>query len=369
MDKEHIIPWYYNKFFMYAVACLLILTCIFLIYQVFFLVSPIFAFISSIFPPIIISLLFYYILRPIVYFLESYHVPRVVSIMSIYLILAVFLGVFFTYIGPVLANQIVAIANTSVDALERMQQTSTTLTIGPYTIDWVYELGQRLIGVLKDVTVVVSHNLVDFLGVITRVTTILAVIPFIVFYLLKEDQDFSSKFLEVFPNDFYREITKTLKNIDTTLSKYITGLVIIAASVGILLFITYLIIGLKYALILSIIAVVLTSIPFVGPFLAITPALFVGFTESPFMALKVAIGFVIVQQIESNLISPLVIGQRLNIHPLTIILLLLAAGTLYGLLGLILATPIYALAKVIIQNLSHIYRVRYNKIKASLSNP
>jgi predicted PurR-regulated permease PerM len=102
------------------------------------------------------------------------------------------------------------------------------------------------------------------------------------------------------------------------------------------------------------------TIPFLGPFLAITPALFVGLSDSPFMVFKVLVVFIIVQQLESNVISPQVIGQRLNIHPLTIILLLLAAGSLYGLIGLLLATPVYALAKVLLWNTFQIYNLHYS---------
>jgi predicted PurR-regulated permease PerM len=369
MDKDQLIPWYYNKFFKYLVEIVLILTGTFLVYQLFFLVHPILNFIYSVFPPIIISFLIYYLFRPIVYTLESLHIPRVLSIMAIYLISACFLVIFFIYIAPFLANQVTAIANTSVQALERIQQGDKTISFGSYTIDWQYEIGQRLVGALKDITIALSRNLVDFLGILTRITTILVVIPFIVYYLLKEDSDFSSKFSESFPANFRGEVKNIVRDVDSTLSKYITGLMIIALSVGIMLFFVYLFIGLKYALILSLIAVIFTSIPFLGPFLAVTPALLVGFADSPVMAFKVLIGFVIVQQIESNIISPQVIGQRLNIHPLTVILLLLAAGTLYGLLGLIFVTPLYALMKVIFGSLYKIYMLRHPKIKASLSMP
>lgn len=78
------------------------------------------------------------------------------------------------------------------------------------------------------------------------------------------------------------------------------------------------------------------------------------------MILKVIIVFVIVQQTESNIISPLIIGHRLHIHPLTIILLLVAAGSLYGLVGLLLATPVYAITKVLAANLYKIYQLRFS---------
>lgn len=370
-DSENIviIPWYYNRFFKYAVGTLLVLTILFLFYQVAFFLKPISDFVSSLFLPIVFAFLFYYLLRPIIYFLEGFHIPRPVSIVFIYIVIALFIVLFFAYLGPILANQISAIANTSVAALEKVQGDSQIITIGPFTFDWGEEIGKRLVGILNEITVALSRNLVDLLGIITRVAAILVVIPFIVYYLLKEDHDISSKFLHSVREDFAREVRKILKNVDLTLSNYITGLVLISISVGTMLFIGYLFIGLKYALILSVIALIFTTIPFVGPFLAITPALLVGFSEGPMMALKVAVVFIVVQQIESNIVSPQIMSHRLNIHPLTIILLLLAAGTLYGLLGLILITPMYAVAKVVLDSFYKIYRLRYPQLKAKLSSP
>ena len=96
-------------------------------------------------------------------------------------------------------------------------------------------------------------------------------------------------------------------------------------------------------------------------------AILVGLSDSPLMVIKVVVVFVIVQQFEANFLSPQVLGQRLNIHPLTIILLLLAAGSLYGLPGLILATPLYALAKVLVENAYKIYQWHYSHLKKNSS--
>lgn len=369
-DGERIIyHWYHNKFFQYGIGILLVLTIIFVFYQIAFLVAPVFNFISILFAPIVISFLFYYLLRPIVYFFETYHVPRTVSIVGIYIILAIVLIVFLANVVPILGEQITQIANTSVAKLENLQGSSRTLTIGPYSINIEKEIQQSLTYFLQQATAILSKNLIELLSIITRVAAIMIVIPFILFYLLKEDNDFSSKFLKHVPGDFGKEVQKTLKNVDSTLSSYIQGLVLISLSMGFLLFIAYFAIGLNYALILSFIALIVTTIPFVGSFMAITPALLVGLSQSPFMGLKVAIVFIIIQQLESNVISPQIIGQRLHIHPLTIILLLLAAGTLYGLVGLLLATPTYAVCKVLLENFSKIYRMRSTEIKADLSAP
>lgn len=358
---EQIAPqWYHHPFFKYAVGTLLVLTIILAFYQVSSFLSPIIDFLSILFMPIVTSFLFYYLLRPIVYWMENRNIPRYISIFAIYLIIGCILVVCVAYIGPLLANQITELANISIDTLKKAQADSQFAFFNLFNINLKYEIQQRLFNFVQQITTLLSKNLGDILSFVTRVAAISVMIPFIVFYLLKDDHDFSTAFLNYVPEDFGREVRKILRNIDSTLSSYISGLVIVASTLGILLFIGYLIIGLHYALVLSIIALIFTTIPFLGPFLAITPAIFVGFADSPWMVLKVIVVFVIVQQFESNIISPQIIGQRLHIHPLTIILLLLVAGSLYGVIGLILATPLYAISKILIENLYKIYQLRYS---------
>ena len=362
-SKRVAVPWYNHQFFEYAIGTLLVLTIILVFYQVAFFLIPIFDFASTLFVPIVISFLFYYLLRPIVLFFEKYKIPRFVTILFIYMLIALFLIIFIAYIGPILTKQIEALANTSVDTLQKAKESSQSVIFRLFNINLDYEIQERLFLVVQQITTALSKNLGDVLGFITHLAAILAVIPFIVFYLLKDDHNFASGFLRYVPEDFGREVRKILIHMDSTLSSYINGLVLISSSLGLFLFIGYMIIGLNYALILSLIAIVFTTIPFLGPFLAIAPAILVGLSDSPFMVLKVIVIFVIVQQCESNLISPQIIGQRLNIHPLTIILLLLAAGSLYGLIGLILVTPFYALSKVLIENLYKIYKLHYSHWK------
>jgi predicted PurR-regulated permease PerM len=359
-------PWYHNRFFKYASGVLLVLLIIFVFYQVAFLLAPFFNFASSLFAPLAISLLFYYLLRPIIYKSEEYGVPRILTILVIYFAIALILILFFIYVGPMLASQVTAIANTSVETFQKLETEKHFLPLG-FRLDIQNEIEQRLITYAKDATVALSSNVLNIVGYITHLATILAVIPFIVFYLLKNDNDFSANFLDQMPEDYTREVRRILKNVDDTLSSFINGLVIVSCSVGGMLFIGYLIIGLDYALILSTIAIIFMTIPFLGPFLAIGPAIFVGLSMGGYMVWKVIIIFIIVQQIEANILSPQVLGHKLHIHPLTLILVLLAAGSLYGLIGLLLATPTYALLKVLITNLYKIYMLRYPKFRAKLA--
>src|SRR5690606_37285667 len=124
--------------------------------------------------------------------------------------------------------------------------------------------------------------------------------------------------------------------------------------VGCLTYIGFLIIKLDYSLILALFTMFTNVLPSIGPQFGAIPALILGIIDFPLMALKVLIVIVVAQQLEGNLISPQVMGRTLNIHPLTIILLLLVAGSLGGFLGLLLAVPTYAVLKVIV---SHTYRL------------
>jgi len=138
--------------------------------------------------------------------------------------------------------------------------------------------------------------------------------------------------------------------VDEILSVYISGQVLIAFIVGLLIFIGYWAIGLNYAFLLALLAFVFNLIPFCGPFISTIPALFIGLADSPLMAIKVIAVVLMVHLLDLNLISPRIVGQRLNIHPVTVILLLVASLSVFGLVSLFIITPLYAVLKVLIQD-------------------
>ena len=108
------------------------------------------------------------------------------------------------------------------------------------------------------------------------------------------------------------------------------------------------IIGLKYAVVIGISAGFLNLIPYLGSFLAMIPAFIIALVAGPLMVIKVAIVFVIEQTIEGRFVSPLVLGSKLNIHPITILFVLLTSGKIFGFWGVLIGIPVYASAKVIV---------------------
>ncbi|WP_345613748.1 AI-2E family transporter, partial [Pseudonocardia adelaidensis] len=167
--------------------------------------------------------------------------------------------------------------------------------------------------------------------------------PFILFFLLKDGKRFKNYSVKLLPPKYRDDANQILKNMDTQVGSYIQGQIIVALCIGALLYIGYLIIGLDYAITLAIIAGVLGVVPYLGPIIAITPAIIIALVQSPFMLVKLAIVWAIVQFLEGNFISPNIMGKTMQVHPLTIILVLLVAGKLFGIVGIILAIPGYAI--------------------------
>lgn len=352
--------WYKKNFFQYAIGTLLILLIIFLTFQVAPFFTIVLNFIAAIFLPIIIASLFYYILRPLVDGIEKLiRVPRSIAILLIY---AVFFGAFIilnTIFTPELIRQVDDLASMRTEKIEAVAEGTKDIMrsfdISEFSIKeiqyWLGVYWQKMSGMI-------SQFLLNTFSVLASLAIAIVLTPFILFYFLKDDHLFVDFFMVYAPKEYEKEIRKILTDIDSTLSQYIHAQLTVALIIGTLLFFGYLIIELKHALILALFAMIFYTIPFLGTFIAIIPALIVGLSESQFMAFKVILVMLVAHVIESNLVSPRVYGKHLHMHPLTIILLLLAAGSLYGLIGLLLATPAYAILKVVIWNVYKIYMLR-----------
>jgi predicted PurR-regulated permease PerM len=121
------------------------------------------------------------------------------------------------------------------------------------------------------------------------------------------------------------------------------------------MYIGFLFLGLPYALLLTVIAVILNFIPFFGAILSSIPIVIIGWIESPSMAIWSLIIILVAQQIQDNLISPLIFGKKLDIHPITTIILVLAGGDLFGIIGMLIIIPLYMFFKIIIIRIYEIF--------------
>ncbi|HJF87191.1 MAG TPA: AI-2E family transporter, partial [Companilactobacillus farciminis] len=191
------------------------------------------------------------------------------------------------------------------------------------------------------------NNLSSAVSVLTNVVMILLTAPFILFFMLKDDKKFKVSVVKFVPNRLKKSVSDMLSEISQALSSYITGQLTVAFWVAVMFFVGYLIIGQRYALILGIVAGILNLIPYIGSALALIPSLVIAAFIAPSMVIKVLIVFAVEQTIETRVISPIIVGNKMQMHPVTTILVLLVSAGLYGLVGMIAGIPIFAILKII----------------------
>src|SRR5699024_8744680 len=204
----------------------------------------------------------------------------------------------------------------------------------------------------------------SFVSTITHVVVIIATFPFVLFFLLKDGEKFRNYFISLMPPKFRRDTHDLIDKMNLQVGSYIQGQMIVALCIVVLLFI-----GLDYALTLASIAAVTSVVPYLGPMIAISPAIVLAAIDSPFMLLKLAIVWAAVQFLEGHFISPNIMGKTMKIHPLTIIFVLLCAGNLAGIIGVILGIPAYAIIKVAVTHVFTLFKRRYNKYYKDDSGP
>lgn len=346
--------WINKPFYKYATATILILIIIYLFGKIDYFMWPFQKLIITIFFPILIAGLLYYILRPVVQFLSKY-MPITLSILLLYLVIG---GIGYSavqFLGPKIASQSEELIHKIPDKVEESKDMLNENTSNYPSVDKILHYAKEY---LDSFPKLLSDHAITIFSTVSSIITVLLIVPFIVFYFLKDGHKLRPFLLKHIPSNVEAEGNRILMDVDKTLSTYIVGQFIIAIVDGFLMYIGYLIIGLDNALILAIFATLLTVVPFLGPFLGTIPAIISGLLISPFTALKVLIVFGIVQQLEGHLVTPQVMGKRLDIHPLTVILLLLVAGSLYGFIGILIAIPTYSVVKVIVKNFIKFYKLR-----------
>ncbi|MET3634714.1 AI-2E family transporter [Streptococcus porcorum] len=367
-DKKFTLSWFFkwflnNQAVTVLMVSLLVFLNIFVLTKISFLFTPVLSFLAVIMLPVVISALLYYLLKPIVDLLEKAGASRIVAITLVFIVLSGLLIWGVAVAVPSLVDQILTFADNLPSYLKEGEKQVNLLlknnqfnAIRPQLENMVNNFSSKA----ADYAETFSKSAVNWVGnvasLVTRVAVAIMISPFILFYLLRDSGKFKERFIEFLPTKIRQPSLRVLSNINAQLSSYVQGQVTVAIVVAILFSIMFSIIQLRYATTLAIIAGILNMVPYLGSFLAMIPAFILAMVAGPIMVIKVAVVFIIEQTIEGRFVTPLVIGSKLNIHPITILFVLLTAGSMFGVWGVFLAIPIYASVKVILSEIFTWYK-------------
>lgn len=296
------------------------------------------------------SFLLAYLLGPLVDRLERVRLPRILATLLVYLVIlgSLALGIVLL-LGPLTAQL--------QDLTETLPTLVDTNTSTPSGIDRFFAengipldvagLRTRLLEYVSGAgTSLLGGTLSIVGGLVTFVTDIFLILA-ITFYLLLDGRGMHNRMLRLLPvmareRWFFVEAT-----LNRVLGGYIRGQILVALTVGVAAGVGSAVMGVQYPLVIGLLAFLFEFIPLVGPVLGMVPAVVIAFFQSPGLALWVTVYFIVLQQVEANIIVPRVSGHAVGLHPLAVLLALLAGVELGGLGGALLAVPVAGVLYII----------------------
>ncbi len=350
-----------SRLMYWSLEALIIVILIICLSNLSFLFAPIATFFSTLLIPFLVAGFLFYLFNPLINLMTKAHIPRAGAISFVFLVVIGLIGLLIATIIPNLIDQVTQLVTGLPALLKSLRAELSELS----RYRWYQQFGvAKLIAKLKVEPATIlpkilggfTRGVPSLIGSVAGTVISVITIPVLLFYMLKDGERLVPAVQRVFPDKYQTEISTVFTRMSSTLSHYIAGQAIECLFVGSFTFIGYLIIGMPYAFLLGFIAGVVTIIPYLGPYIGIAPALMVALTQGWGKVVLVIVVVLIVQQTDGNLIYPNVIGRSLDIYPLTIIVLLLVAGNLWGILGTILAVPAYAVGKTIVTYAAELYR-------------
>lgn len=340
-----------SSFVRFSIALALVLVNIYLLSRVSFIFQPLVTMLTVITVPMMLSVFFYYLLRPLVNYMERKKLNRTLSILLIYLVFGVLFVLFIVGLWPSLREQLINLVDNAPNLINSLSVQLRELEQNG-AIQALFPEGSTPFSQLTDYInkgfTFVTNYVSGLFSLISSFAIILFTFPIILFYMLKQGEKFGRKLVHIAPKRFQKDSREVVLEIDQALSGFIVGRVLVNLALGVLMYIGFLIIGLPYALLLTVVAVIMNFVPFIGAIVSSIPIVIIGLIQSPSVAIWSLIIILVAQQIQDNLVAPYVFGKKLDIHPLTTIILVLGAGDLGGIIAILIIIPVYMIVKIIL---------------------
>jgi len=312
-----------------------------------------------------VSIILASVISPVADCFQKKKIPRGVSVLIVYIILIVLISLSVVLIIPPINEQIKELTNNPPLYLEKILK-------GFSNFKEHSEMGGDL-GSLELNSKLLKGGLVQVTGGVFSVISGIfgGVISFFVvlvitFYFTVEKSAAGQLFKTIAPIKYQPYLMQLMSKMQKKIGYWLRAQLILCLIIGVFSYIGLLILGVKYALVLGLIAGLTEIIPYLGPILGAIPAVILAFTQSPFLALLVIILYLVVQQMESNILVPKIMQRAVGLHPVVCIIVLLIGGRIAGVTGVLLAVPVATAGSVLIKDFfSQIDFEKEEEIKAS----
>jgi predicted PurR-regulated permease PerM len=312
--------------------------------------------------PFILAAIFAYIFNAIVDTASKYlKLPRIISVFIIYIVLLGIVALVAFVLGNRLLSEIREITkNSSIDdTAQSIINSLPSISIAGQNFS-LQDYANHLLDSLKNGSLNIQAQAQPFFTGAVRQGVNLIVFFVASIYILRDWKRMHEYIIKLFPASSREEASAIWAKISKILGAYLRGQLILVAIMTAATFICLEILGVRYALILALLSGFLEIIPYVGPVIAAATAAGVSFLngqnhfslDPATLAIIVVAIYIVLRHIEDYLVIPLLYQRLTRLHPLVVIFAVLSAGHIFGLLGLIIAVPIAASAKVLLEYLA-----------------
>jgi predicted PurR-regulated permease PerM len=347
------------KVTLYLIILALVVLCVHLGKEV-----KIFSFIINILKvatPFFIGIVIAWLLDPIVTWLGKKKVKRTIGSSFVFLVFIAVLYLFFRLLVPMLYSQI----NDFVGILPSLftkfgnfiGSTFDSLAVSGLDLSSVEQsIYDSVEKIAVNLTTELPTTVIGFMtGLVSSIGTFL--LGLVVGFYLLIDFDGVKHILDFFPKKWHYSINKVCGELNTTFKAFVQGTLLIALVVTILSWILFKAIGLPSPMLFGLIAGITNIIPYIGPWIGGALAAIVGFTVSPLVGVLTIVVVFLVQQVDNIVLHPIIMSKTVHLHPVTIMITLLIFGYFWGIIGMILSTPIVAGLKIILNAIDERYEI------------
>lgn len=303
--------------------------------------------------PVFIGLVIAWLFDPLVKFLTKKKIPRILSCILVYLVFIGGLTLLFVLIIPSFVDQVKDFIGAIPGILSDSKKFISGI-VNSFSNNHGIELSgikaqifSNLESIGNGLTTNLPNILISFAKSLVSGGMFVILGIMIGFYMLYDFDKLNEHFIRILPKSWKSNAEELMSRVNHSLRGYVSGVLLVMLLVFITQSICLSIIGLKAPLVFALFCALTDVIPYFGPYIGAIPAVLVGFTISPLTGIFCIVAIVIVQLLENNFYQPLIMGHAMKLHPVTIILGLLIFEHFFGIIGMIVATPVIATFKVI----------------------
>lgn len=269
---------------------------------------------------------------------------RIFGVIIVYVVaFLVLAGIFYVVIPP-FVGQIKALAN---NLPEISQQLGVSLEAAQAKYSGISNILNNIAHRFEGLGSNIFQTTFNVFGGLFSAIVVLV----ISFYLAVQERGIKKFLISVTPKDHRDYVVDLVNRIEGKLGAWIRGQLLLMVAVAVLTYIGLSLLGIKYALVLALLAGLLEVVPYIGPIIAAIPAVILAFFQSPFLALIVAIIYYAIQQLENYVLAPQIMKRALGLNPVVIIVALLIGAKISGVIGMIVAVPIAATFSVFLSDI------------------